>query len=363
MARYISPVASVQDVNGKPIVGAKLFFFETGTTTPKAIYEDSGLTTPLNNPVLADANGQYTDNIFLDGIYKNVQQDNSGTATGFDGATIWTKDPIGDIVEGQFELWLNDNTYNIPEIVLGSDDSYYQSIVDGNQGNDPTTSPTKWKEVPLPQLSAAVSGTDTYTATLNIASYKAGETYPLSFTNTNTIAAPTLNFDGLGAKTIKNSDGSALAIGAIPDEAICRYDGTDMILLNPVILFASSAEVITGTNAEKIVSPLTQGDHRTACKAWVNFNGAGTIVIRDSYNVDSITDHGAGAYTVNFTNDMRDINYSVVGCGMATVGTRGCVVSPLSGGTYSVSAVRITAKDTSDGTIDPSRVLIHVFGD
>ena len=51
----------------------------------------------------------------------------------------------------------------------------------------------------------------------------------------------------------------------------------------------------------------------TACKAWVNFNGSGTVAIRDSFNVDSITDNGAGDYTVNFTDDMNNTNYCVVG--------------------------------------------------
>lgn len=45
-------------------------------------------------------------------------------------------------------------------------------------------------------------------------------------------------------------------------------------------------------------------------KAWVNFNGTGTVAIRASGNVSSITDNGTGNYTVNFTNAMPDANYS-----------------------------------------------------
>ena len=45
------------------------------------------------------------------------------------------------------------------------------------------------------------------------------------------------------------------------------------------------------------------------CKAWVNFNGTGTVAIRDDFNVTSITDHGTGVYGVNFTNNMADANY------------------------------------------------------
>ena len=45
------------------------------------------------------------------------------------------------------------------------------------------------------------------------------------------------------------------------------------------------------------------------CRAWVNFNGTGTVAIRDSGNVSSITDRGTGLYTVNFATAMPDINY------------------------------------------------------
>ena len=49
-----------------------------------------------------------------------------------------------------------------------------------------------------------------------------------------------------------------------------------------------------------------------AARAWVNFNGTGTVAIRASGNVSSITDNGTGDYTVNFTTAMPDANYSVV---------------------------------------------------
>ena len=49
------------------------------------------------------------------------------------------------------------------------------------------------------------------------------------------------------------------------------------------------------------------------CRAWVNFNGTGTVAIRASGNVSSITDNGTGDYTVNFTTAMTDANYSLSG--------------------------------------------------
>jgi hypothetical protein len=49
-----------------------------------------------------------------------------------------------------------------------------------------------------------------------------------------------------------------------------------------------------------------------SCRAWVNFNGTGSVAIRASGNVSSITDNGTGDYTVNFTTAMPDANYAVV---------------------------------------------------
>lgn len=47
-------------------------------------------------------------------------------------------------------------------------------------------------------------------------------------------------------------------------------------------------------------------------KAWVNFNGTGTVAIRAAFNVSSITDNGSGDYTLNFTTSFADANYAPV---------------------------------------------------
>ena len=55
------------------------------------------------------------------------------------------------------------------------------------------------------------------------------------------------------------------------------------------------------------------------CRAWVNFNGTGTVAIRASGNVTSITDNGTGDYSVNFTTAMPDANYAVKSSGANTL--------------------------------------------
>ena len=54
------------------------------------------------------------------------------------------------------------------------------------------------------------------------------------------------------------------------------------------------------------------GSENYKCRAWVNFNGTGTVAIRAAGNVSSITDNGTGDYTVNFTTAMADADYAVV---------------------------------------------------
>ena len=50
----------------------------------------------------------------------------------------------------------------------------------------------------------------------------------------------------------------------------------------------------------------------TLCRAWVNFNGTGTVAIRAQFNVSSITDNGSGDYTVNFATALVDVNYAAL---------------------------------------------------
>jgi len=50
---------------------------------------------------------------------------------------------------------------------------------------------------------------------------------------------------------------------------------------------------------------------RGIAKAWVNFNGTGTIAARDSENVSSLTDNGTGDYTTNFTSAFANVNFTI----------------------------------------------------
>ena len=100
-----------------------------------------------------------------------------------------------------------------------------------------------------------------------------------------------------------------------------------------------------------------------SAKAWVNFNGTGTVAIRASFNVSSITDNGTGTYTANLTTSMVDANYSVTtatqpnnysgaytGSGLGTVA-----------GDNTASQVRLETRDTTNNAIDSNTIMMAIF--
>ena len=100
------------------------------------------------------------------------------------------------------------------------------------------------------------------------------------------------------------------------------------------------------------------------CRAWVNFNGTGTVAIRASGNVSSITDNAAGDYTVNFTTAMVDANYNVCGSvnGVGGNPLDEMVFAPKVGGTFSTAAVQIfTINPVSAGGGDSTYVSCSIF--
>jgi len=97
------------------------------------------------------------------------------------------------------------------------------------------------------------------------------------------------------------------------------------------------------------------------CRAWVNFNGTGVVAIRASGNVSSITDNGTGNYTVNFTNAMPDVNYSVTASsgGASGYSLTGERIETLATG--SVQFVIVGIVNQSQANIDSGNIFVAIF--
>lgn len=97
--------------------------------------------------------------------------------------------------------------------------------------------------------------------------------------------------------------GQGIAFGTTVSSIV----GTTVTLSATANATLSSAPV-TFYRANKVLTPASVGGQ--LCRAWVAFNGTGTITILASANVSSITDNGVGNYLVNLTNAMPDANYA-----------------------------------------------------
>lgn len=96
-------------------------------------------------------------------------------------------------------------------------------------------------------------------------------------------------------------------------------------------------------------------------RAWVNFNGTGTVAIRDSFNVTSITDNGTGHYTVNLTTAMASANYCIVATAKTSdVSSADTTIAQWH--TVTTSAFRLASSQGNNGVlVDPVNISATIF--
>jgi hypothetical protein len=114
-ARFIKPLMrAFLDTTGRAAPGAKLYFYETESETPKATYSDVGLTTPNTNPVIANSTGRFGPIFLSDGYYKVILKDT-------DDATIWTEDKVGVEDGAAIYLTIENNLSDVQEASVALD--------------------------------------------------------------------------------------------------------------------------------------------------------------------------------------------------------------------------------------------------
>jgi hypothetical protein len=112
------------------------------------------------------------------------------------------------------------------------------------------------------------------------------------------------------------------------------------------------------TNAGGSVNPSTNiAGINFSCRAWVNFNGTGTVAIQANGNVSSITDNGVGDYTVNFTTAMTDANYNIQSTCRESAGLAN-FISVSNGTAPTTSLCRFRASDANGTATDVTTVYI-----
>lgn len=128
---------------------------------------------------------------------------------------------------------------------------------------------------------------------------------------------------------------------------------------------AGNADTLDGYHASSFamgqaVTATTGSAPYYGARAWVSFNGTGTVAIRASGNVSSITDNGTGQYTVNFATAMPDANYaSCITC--KTDGVTDIIGQHYSSATKLNSSLRIFSVNAAGGARDSQSNDVSIF--
>jgi len=216
----------------------------------------------------------------------------------------------------------------------------------------------------FPTLNQNTSGTAAgLSATLAVGSGGTGQT---SYTNGqllignttgNTLTKATLSA-GTGI-SITNGAGSIsiAATGGSGTVTSVSGTGTASGLTLSGTVTTSGSLTLSGTATVDALTTASGSAPSYSIRAWVNFNGTGTVAIRASGNVSSITDNGVGNYQVNFTTALADANYALVGSG----DDNAALITTFSG-TYSTTTAKVDARTSTNGAAsDWSRIGVLII--
>jgi hypothetical protein len=210
----------------------------------------------------------------------------------------------------------------------------------------------------MSQTTCQLIGANTVTDSNLASSIYATTNQVKGVTTTGSITTGTAALTVTSGSGINNGD-SVVGEGIAPGTTVLSGGGTTSLTLSAnAAVTLTSKPVSFFTSIDLLTPGNTAGQ---LCKAWVNFNGTGTVAIRASYNVSSITDNGVGDYTVNFATAMVDTSFSAC----ATISVPGSSNSPVA---FDNSPTR--ARSTSSVSIrtmdavafgDPVWVSVSIF--
>jgi len=133
-------------------------------------------------------------------------------------------------------------------------------------------------------------------------------------------------------------------------------------LSNATFLSVDASEVATLLTTAVINSEggaVTTNIAQGLAKAWMDLNGSGTIALRDSNNIASVTDNTTGDYTASYTSAMSNANYSALNsCGVSSVITASVRQHTIAAGSY-----RLEMNETGGSASDSTFVHLGIHGD
>lgn len=337
MAYFLSPFGNTQtiDANGDPLVGGTISTFLAGTTTPETTYTDDTGGAPQGVVMTINSKGYPTNGpvwmlggvplkfIIKDaaGVTQSTFDDVSGIGDAATAADQW-------VLYGAAPTYISATSFS----VVGDQTNAFHV---GRRLKSTNSGGTVYSSITATAFGATVTTVTVVNTSGVLDSGLSAVSYGL-LTATNP-SVPTIY-----AKSGANSDITsltALTAGGLPDNSVLTAD-------------IANAQV----TAAKLDGAQSGSAPIYGARAWVNFNGEGTVAIRASGNVSSITDNGVGEYVVNLITAMLDADYAVglggsVGAAAGFSGQQNVNLDPNFVQTASAFGIRVSNSITG-GTAD-----------
>jgi hypothetical protein len=233
-------------------------------------------------------------------------------------------------------------TYQSGAVVIGNDGRVYQSLVNANIGNTPSTSATQWG--PLVTVTPVTSDNSTKVATTAWARLA----LLVKNNNLSDLGSPSTARSNLGLAAVAASGSAAdLSTGVLPNARVqqsnvTQYEAALAINGSQVTgAVANATAAVTATTATTAASATTAGTATSAAsatklstasgsapsysaRAFVTFNGGGTVTAGD--NVASVTHVATGRFIVNFTTALPSANYAIAPGVLRVSGNSGAMI-------------------------------------
>jgi hypothetical protein len=235
------------DANGDSASGAKAYVYQTGTSTPVTVYQNTGLSVAHANPIVANSAGYFAQAFYGGSTALRVVITDSADAT----LVTYDPVPIVSLSSAAASSISFTPTTPIPATDVQSAIVSVQSTLD--------TRVKPLENGARVAVSGGSSSAYTLTPTNAVSAYAAGQEYEFVANHANT-GATTLNVSSLGGIAVQKYNASAakvaLASGDIATGQIVRvkHDGTNFVLLTRQLATQSEAE--SGTDNIKLMTPL-----------------------------------------------------------------------------------------------------------